>query len=160
MARSRLKMKLTLTEQEFEKLWSSRNISEGDIPSLGMLMLESYRGTIDYEEETIEDAIEEIRSTIKGQYGPFLRDCSLVIEEKGQIAAASLVVWSEAMKLPLLAYSMTDPDFKNQGMGTFLLKKSINALLAQGYKELCLVVTEGNVPAQRLYEKIGFWVFD
>ena len=52
------------------------------------------------------------------------------------------------------------PDFKNQGMAAFLLKNSINALLAHGYKELYLVVTQGNLEAQHLYEKIGFRVFE
>ena len=160
LARSRVKLKLLLKEQEFEKSWSCRNISGGDVHSLGTLMLESYRGTIDYEGEALEDAIAEIHGTIDGKYGPFWERCSFVIEQKGQAVAASLVVWSEDVNLPLLVYSMTHPDFKNQGMATFLLKKSIDALLAQGYKELYLVVTEGNVSAQHLYQKIGFRVFE
>jgi len=153
-------MKLLLKEQEFEESWSYRNISDKDIRSLGILMWESYQGTIDYEGETLEDAILEIHETINGKYGPLLERCSFFIEENGQALSACLMTWSEEMKLPLLAFSMTHPDFKNQGMGTFLLKKGINALLIQGHKELYLVVTEGNIAARHLYEKIGFQIFE
>lgn len=159
MAKSRVKMKLILKQQELEKSWSCRNISPKDIHSIGILMLESYRDTIDYEGETLEDAISEIRSTINGKYGLLLKRCSFVIEENGQAISACIVTWSEEVNLPLLAFSMTHPDLKNQGMATFLLKKSINTLLAQGYKKLYLVVTEGNIAAKHLYEKIGFQVF-
>jgi ribosomal protein S18 acetylase RimI-like enzyme len=159
LRKSRVKMKLLLKEQEFKRSWECRNISVRDIRCLGILMLESYRGTIDYEGETEEDAISEIRETINGKYGPLLEECSFVIEDE-QALSACIITWSEKEKLPLLAFSMTHPDFKNQGMATFLLKKSINALLAEGYKKLYLVVTEGNLEAQHLYEKMGFHLFE
>jgi ribosomal protein S18 acetylase RimI-like enzyme len=149
-------MTLLLREQEFEQSWHYRTISEEDIALLGRLMYESYRDTIDYEGETLEDALEEIRGAIRGQYGPFMENCSFVIEKQGEAASTCLISWSEEFHRPLLTYSMTHPTSKNQGMGTFLLKKSINTLLEQGYQELNLVVTEGNIPAQRLYQKLGF----
>jgi predicted GNAT family acetyltransferase len=160
LTKSRVKMKLALKEQKVEKSWKCRNISAKDMRSLGMLMLESYRGTIDYDGETEEDAISEIRETINGKYGALLEQCSFLVEEDGQALSSCIITWSEKEKLPLLAFSMTHPDFKNQGMAAFLLKKSISALLAQGYKELYLVVTDGNVEAQHLYEKMGFQVFE
>lgn len=160
MARSRMKMRLLLKKQEFAMSWNCRTVSEQDIHPLGVLMLDSFRDTIDYEGETLEDAISEIQGTIAGKYGPFLKPCSFVIEENGQALSACLVTFSMEVNLPLIAYSMTHPDFKNQGMGTFLLKKSINAILAQGYKETYLLVTRGNMIAQHLYEKIGFQVFE
>ncbi len=69
------------------------------------------------------------------------------------MSAIILTLWKEK---PLLAYSMTHPDFKSRGMATYLLKSAINALLTFGYKELFLVVTDGNAPAQHVYEKVGF----
>ena len=160
MARSRMKMKLLLKKQEFALSWNCRTVSEQDIHPMGELMLDSFRDTIDYEGETLDDAISEIQGTIAGKYGPLLRKCSFAIEQNGQVLSACLVTFSMEANLPLIAYSMTHPDFKNQGMGTFLLKKSINALFAQGYKEVYLLVTRGNVAAQHLYEKIGFQVFE
>lgn len=41
-------------------------------------------------------------------------------------------------------------------MGRFLIQKSIESLLAQGYHELSLFVTKGNLPAQHLYDTLGF----
>lgn len=152
-------MKLFLKKQEFKKSLCCRNISEKDIYPLGVLMLESYRSTIDYDGETLEDANSEIRSTLDGKYGPLLEQCSFIVEENERTISACIITWAEEMKLPLLAFSMTHPDSKNKGIATFLLKKSINALLAQGYKELYLVVTKNNIAARHLYEKIGFRVF-
>ncbi len=51
---------------------------------------------------------------------------------------------------------MTRPESKNLGLATFLMKSSINALLTFGHKELVLVVTAGNEPAEHIYEKLGF----
>lgn len=149
-----MRMKMVLEEQEITQLWDYRTIGEDDIRGLGLLMLESYVGAIDYEGETLEDAISEVEGTLHGKYGPFVRTGSLLIEE-GRAVSACIVVWSEEMNGLLLAYVMTHPDFRGEGMATFLLKESMNRLQAEGYKEMYLVVTEGN-PAQHLYEKIGF----
>lgn len=153
-------MKLILKEQNLPNLWKVRNLSQGDINSLARLMFEAYQGTIDYQGETLEDAAEEVQDTINGKYGTLLEQCSFVIEDKGQIISACIVTLLEEKGMPLLTFAMTHPSSKNQGMGTFLIKRSISALLNQGYKELFLVVTEGNSIAQHLYEKIGFRVFE
>lgn len=156
MSKKRIKMKLLLKKQNFKKNWKYRTISQKDIRPLGTLMLESYRDTIDYEGETLEDAVKEVCATLHGKYGLFMEQCSFLIEESGQILSACIVVWSEQPKLPLIAYTMTHPGCQSQGMAAFLLKKSITSLFAQGYKEAYLVVTRGNTAAHHLYEKIGF----
>jgi predicted GNAT family acetyltransferase len=149
-------MKLHLRKQEINDTWNCKNISKKDIRALGVLMLEAYRDTIDYEGEHLEDAISEVEETINGKYGPLLQKCSFMIEEDGQAHSASLVTWSEEMRMPLLAFSMTNSRFKNHGMAGFLLKKSMNSLLEEGYIEVYLVVTKGNDFVQHLYEKLGF----
>jgi predicted GNAT family acetyltransferase len=156
---SRIKMYLHLREQHIEKSWDYRTMSHTDIDSVGTLMLESFRNTIDYEGETLKEAIAEVKATFNGKYGPFLKECSYLIEEKGEPISACIVVYSEEMSLPLIAYTMTHPDYAHKGMATFLLKKSMNALLAHNYKGVHLVVTEGN-PARQVYEKIGFHPFE
>lgn len=164
MSTSRLKMKLTLRKQDFQKYWSYRNIETRDINSLAILMLEAYRNTIYYTGETLEDAISEVQGTFDGKYGSILEKCSFVIENNEQILSTTIITWwqenENVSHIPLLAFSLTHPSYKNQGMATFLIKKSINALLAQGYTELYLFVTEGHASAQHLYEKIGFQVID
>ncbi len=88
------------------------------------------------------------------KFGVFQELCSFAIEEEGRLSSAILVTLLH--EKPLVAFSMTHPDFKNRGMATYLLKSAINALLTFGYKDLFLVVTDGNEPAQHLYEKVGF----
>jgi len=152
----RLWMKVELLRQHLKGAWLFRPISEGDVDVLGSLMLEAYRGTIDYEGETLEEAIEEVHTVLAGGYGPFFEDCSYIIEDEGKILSASMIVMSEKVDAPLLAFSMTHPEHKRKGMAEFLLKASINWLLDAGHQELYLVVTEGNTGAIRLYEKLGF----
>lgn len=149
-------MRLRLKEQEFEERWSHRNVTAGDAVALGELMLEAYRGTVDYEGETLEETISEVRETLNGKYGPLLEQASFLIEEDGRVLSASLVTWWEETNSPLLAFSMTHPVAKGRGMATLLLQLTINTLRALGYEELSLVVTASNHPARHLYEKMGF----
>jgi GNAT superfamily N-acetyltransferase len=149
-------MKLDLQRQDVPGLWSCRNVTREDAGELGRLMLAAYRGTVDYQGETLQEAISEMEETLDGKYGPLLEKCSFVIEKSERIVSASIVtLWTDA-NLPLLAFSMTDPSFRKQGMAGFLIRRSINSLIVRGYRELHLVVTEANDPARRLYEKIGF----
>lgn len=41
-------------------------------------------------------------------------------------------------------------------MGTFLVQRTIDALLDHGYEELDLFVTRTNESAIRIYERLGF----
>lgn len=158
MARTRFKMKLDLTSQPVEQRRDCRAISTGWLVALSQLMLDAYRGTIDDNEETLEDAIKMTQDTFAGGIGPFLKDCSWLIERDGKVLACTLLtLWRGE---PLLAEVLTDPSAQNQGLGAFLIKKSINALLARGYSDLTLFVTKGNLPAQHLYEKLGFQVIE
>jgi ribosomal protein S18 acetylase RimI-like enzyme len=152
-------MKMRMERQAFDDRWLVRKISEDDAESLGHLMLEAFRGTIDYEGETLADSIAEVNDTLSGKYGPFLDRCSFVIEKDGAVVSAVVVTFFEKMTLPLLAFAMTHPDFKNQGMSSHLIMESINALLDEGYDEAYLVVTEGNSPAIHIAQKIGFKSF-
>jgi pimeloyl-ACP methyl ester carboxylesterase len=154
MAHPRLKMRLALAEQALQGAWACRPVCEDDAPALARLMLDAYRGTIDDEGETLDDALAAMQETFAGAYGPLLPLCSFLIEEWGEPLACTLVTCWQGQ--PLLAFVMTHPVLKNYGVGRFLIQKSINALLAHRYQELSLFVTSGNLPAQRLYERLGF----
>ena len=129
--KSRFRMKLELDRQHLAGGWLFRTISEGDVEALGALMLDAYRGTIDYEGETLEDATTEVWTVLAGGYGAFLKDSSYVIEDEERLLSASMVVFSEELGQPLLVFSMTHPDHKRKGMAEFLVKASINALLGE-----------------------------
>jgi GNAT superfamily N-acetyltransferase len=149
-------MRIALKIQDIPEYRNIRRISKDDIPSLGSLMLNSYKGTIDYEGETLEDAISEIQTTLNGKYGTFLEDCSFLAENNENAISAIIITWFEEIRNPLLSFLITHPKYRNQGLGTYLLKKSINALMDNGYHELYLAVTDGNRPAQHLFKKVGF----
>ena len=156
MAKSRQGMRLRLAPQQLDTSWPCRPIAADDIPALGALMLAAYQGTVDYEGETLDDAIGAARSMLAGRYGPFLERCSFVAEQAGQAAGACIItLWNDR---PLVCDIMVHPALKNQGLGTFLLKRSARALFEQGYGELVLYVTVGNDNAQHVYEKLGFQI--
>jgi RimJ/RimL family protein N-acetyltransferase len=77
------------------------------------------------------------------------------IDHEGEVAASTslITLWKDH---PLLAFSMTAPQYQGRGLAGFLICKSLFALKLAGYSELYLVVTEGNTPAEKLYRKIGF----
>ncbi len=155
-------MRNNLAEQPIAGIWNARPITERDGAILGTLMYDAYHYTIDDEGETPDDAVEEIESVLNGKHGPLLGACSFVVEEQGRALGATVITdWIDertGKKQPLLAFLMTRPDASGQGMGTFLLSKSINALLAHGETELVLFVTVGNSTAQHIYQKLGFAV--
>ena len=154
----RLKMRLALTPFEVAARWPVRQVAPDNAPALAALMYAAYRGTIDDEGETEEDTLREVEATLRGQYGPLLGDCSFWIEDQPAglaICATLLTLWRDG---PLLAFVMTHPDAKGRGMATYLIQRSANALLERGERELYLAVTEGNAPAQHVYERLGFRV--
>lgn len=133
-----------------------RTAGPADREALAALLSAAYAGTIDDEGETPEQALAEIDRTMGGAYGPYLGDCSFLVEAEGQPVAASLITgWKEA---PLVAFVMVAPPFQGRGLGELVLRQSMGALWERGEAELVLFVTDGNTPAQRLYARLGFAV--
>ena len=125
-----------------------------DQDQLAALMLAAYRGSVDEEEETMEQAAIELRKTFTGAYGPFLPQCSRVIERNGQIVAATLVTgWQDR---PFVAFAMTAPEFKRQGIARASMLNTMQDVLKCGESLLSLVVTVQNEPAFNLYQSLGF----
>jgi ribosomal protein S18 acetylase RimI-like enzyme len=154
--RRRLKLIARLGPAPIEDRADTRMASPADRQALANLLLAAYAGTIDDEGETPAEALAEIERTLGGAYGPYLEPCSFLAEVDGRVVAASLITrWAEA---PLVAFVMIDPRFQRRGLGERLLRRSMAALWSQGERELLLFVTEGNTPAQRLYERLGFAV--
>lgn len=122
--------------------------------ALAQLLEVSYRGTIEHEGETPEQCFDEMKGTIEGKYGPIISEASFVSLQGSIAKSASLItLWKD---FPLLAFSMTDPAYQGRGLAGLLIRKSMFALKAAGYKVLYLVVTEGNTPAVKLYRRLGF----
>ena len=155
-AAARVWMRLELKRQDLEDSLPIRGIEEEDTAALAELTLAAYQGTIDYEGETLAEAQAEIEKVFASRYGPLIPEASTVVEEEGRLLAACFVTLYE--ERPFVVFMMTHPEHKGRGLGTQLLQTSIDALLDRGHAELDLVVTDGNTPAQRVYEKLGFEV--
>jgi len=60
-----------------------RAVVPADKEALAVLMLDAYRDTVDYNNETLADAVSEIEHTLSGSYGRFLAGCSFVAAGEG-----------------------------------------------------------------------------
>jgi len=135
-------------------LVGERSPTDGDIPQLAALMYSSYRGTIDDEGDSPESALLEIRRTFDGAYGELLREHSKVVDREGRLVHSTIITrWQQR---PFVAFSMTAPTAKRNGLARTCLINAMQDLRAAGECELRLVVTLANLPALRLYERLGF----
>lgn len=133
-----------------------REIENETAEELGRLLYEADRGTVDDKGLPVENSIEEIQLTLSGKYGPFLKNCSLMIIHEGQIISAALFTLPEKEAKPLLAFTMTHPEYKNLGYCQALLKICSSRLKRAGYDECFLSVNSENLPAIAAYKKVGF----
>ena len=94
-------------------------------------------------------------------FGKYPDDYCLVAEKGGKIVGA---IWSRIMNdyghiaddIPSIAISLYK-EYRNQGIGTDLLKQMLNLLKEKGYKSVSLSVQKANY-AMRMYQKAGFKV--
>lgn len=150
----RIDMTAALAVENYRPIEGERQPRSDDDLQLAELMLAAYRGSVDEEEETIEGAAAEIRRAFAGEHGPFLPECSRVIERNGKLVAATLVTCWQGR--PLVAYAMTAPEWKRRGIARASMVNTMQDVLASGESLLSLVVTIKNEPAFNLYTSLGF----
>jgi RimJ/RimL family protein N-acetyltransferase len=121
--------------------------------ALATLMLDAYQGTIDYDDETFEDAIEEVQNYFNNH--PILNHSAILIRNDDCIAAC-LISYLEKQKAPLIAYIMTKRESKRTGLARALLDSVLVNLEVAGFTRVLAVITEGNVPSERLFNRCGF----
>jgi GNAT superfamily N-acetyltransferase len=129
----------------------------GDSGALAKLMIEAYRGTIDDDGETIDDAIREVEGYLAGKHGgqPMLTESRLAFDGDHLAGACLTGEWQERQQ-PLIAYVMTHPAWKNRGVGKLVVAAVLEALREQGYGQVRAVISEGNIPSERLLGGMGF----
>jgi GNAT superfamily N-acetyltransferase len=128
-----------------------------DLQNLAALMLEAYRGTVDSEGEALEDAIREVEGWLAGSHGgPALPEVSRLAFDDAQLVGACLAAEWPWLQMPGINQVMTHPEWKNRGVGRQLLTEVLQALSAAGYEEVRSVITEGNIPSERLFARLGF----
>ena len=138
--------------------FSWRHPKPADAPSLGQLMLDAYRGTIDEQDKTLAEAIGHVQRFFAGEFGDPLLGSSYVAPEEDEPRSVTLVSLFEGE--PLLAQVYTSPAWANRGFAATLIQMSMNGLADAGFQFLNLFVTEGNQAAEHLYAKLGFEPFD
>jgi RimJ/RimL family protein N-acetyltransferase len=128
-----------------------------DLDALAVLMIEAYRGTIDYDGETLPDAIAEVQAYFAGERGgsPLLNASRLGFVE-GRLVGACLAANWDNRGVPLIAYVMTDGAWKLRGAASQLLGQVLVALHAEGFREVRAVITEGNLPSEKLFGRMNF----
>jgi GNAT superfamily N-acetyltransferase len=135
----------------------TRSCLTGDVQSLAELMLEAYRGTVDYEGESLEDAVKEVELWLAGaRGGPALPDASRLAFDGARLVGACLAADWPWMRAPGIAIVITHPEWKNRGVGRRLLTEVLLTLSESGYEEVRAVITEGNIPSERLFAGLGF----
>ena len=160
MTRRRIPLETALTRPLLPPSFVSRPVTPKDREALAILLYAAYRGTIDDEGDSFADALGEIEKTFRGDYGRFLPGCSFVVDDGEFLASACLVSFFAPHDAPLVIFLMTRPEAQRHGLARGLLARSMSALREVGYDRLTLIVTDGNVPAQRLYASLGFRPID
>lgn len=134
---------------------SMRRIGEADLESVGRLYAVCWSASAVGDETA---AITEIRAAWHGEYGVWLRDCSLIAELDGRPIAAVLVVdlppWDDVSDLVFVIDLFTEPDHRRRGLGEALLAASLNAIDTD--RIVGLRVDSENTAAVSLYRKLGF----
>jgi ribosomal protein S18 acetylase RimI-like enzyme len=130
-----------------------------DVEGFANLMWNAYRGTVDDGGESLEDARGEASKTFDGGYGAIDWEASCVVERGGELAAATIVVrdatkWATGEAF--IAFSMTSPKWKRQGLARAGMVRALACLSRRGEPRVHLVVTRENRPAVALYESLGF----
>ena len=124
-----------------------------DRMALADLMMSAYVGTIDYDGETHDQAVEEVDGALTDE--ALLLE-SRVAERDGTIHSAVLASLVDGDAF--IGYLMTRADDKNTGLASALLDQSIEAIWAAGYDRVRCFITEGNRPSENIFTRAGFEV--
>lgn len=128
-----------------------RTVAPSDLAGLGRLMLDAYVGTMDYEDENLDDAMEEVRSFLNDDDS--LLDRSYIVEDEGEIVSAVFV--SMSLGRPFIGYVMTLPSHKKRGLARLAVTHAMKGLADDGHEGIVLYITDGNTPSENLFRSVG-----
>lgn len=127
-----------------------RHPNRDDRDALAELMLDAYRGTIDYEGEGIDEARVEVDDYLANE--PMLSS-SWVVEDEQTMLSAILV--SPGKDVRVVGYVMTRASAKGLGLAGRLLERSLEELRDLGWAAVDAFITSGNTPSERLFARAG-----
>ena len=134
-----------------------RPVKIADAPAIADLMIDAYRGAIDYDDETLEDALAEVHAYLAGERGgqPWLTISCLAFVDDCLVGACLVGEWSER-QLPIIAYVLVRANWKRRGVGRQMVSTVLKVLKEKGFSEVRAVITEGNEPSEYLFQQMGF----
>jgi predicted N-acetyltransferase YhbS len=127
-----------------------RRLEVADRDQVARLMHDAYMGTIDYDGESLVEAIEEIDSWLGGT--PMLDHsfCAVVDDE---VVSAVLIMLVKSD--PLIRSVMTHPEYKGSRLARAVSGASLTTLSQTGHSRVVLYITQGNTASERLFEALG-----
>ncbi len=140
---------------------AARPIVREDLEALATLHAAAYRDRFDRylfleSEDEVVDARNLVSGVFDGRWGELAAEGSRAIEAGGRMVAATLA--ARRPRGTLILDVMVDPKVQGQGFGRAVLSASVRGALEAGAGPIHLNVTDGNVPALRLYRSLGFEV--
>lgn len=129
---------------------STRPPTDDDRGAIADLLLDAYRGTIDDEGETDDDALAAADHSL----ATIDRDASVVLTDGERIVALSFVITLDGR--PYIDPVVTTAARKGRGLGSSAVAASLQRLHDRGLDEVGAVITDGNTPSERLFSALGF----
>lgn len=127
-----------------------RPVSLDDRVAAARLMLAAYRCTVDDEGEDEADALD----AIDDYFSRILWSHSFVmLDDEAVVVMAFVVVVDGRHYIDPVA---TDAAYKGRGLGSRMVVESLCSLAAAGVDEVGATITDGNVPSERLFTRLGF----
>lgn len=160
MKRTRYLLKWSLSAAIHTPDADIRMVLPSDRKALADLMYAAYKGTPEFEGESLANARIVIDDIFANGNGTLLPACSFAAEFGGHLCAAVIITLEPRTVTPFVSYVLTHPACRRQGYAARLLQAAAGALRRKGFNELSLRVTEDNIPALRLYNSLGFTSVD
>ncbi len=109
-----------------------------------------------------EEGFKNINPEIMVKYSKNFRDIFFVIKSKGKIVGYCIYYLKPSISLrgfakqSVISSIATDSNFRGKGFAEKLLRNSIEEMKVNGISSVLLYVNVNNLPAIKLYKKIGF----
>jgi predicted GNAT family acetyltransferase len=128
----------------------TRTLGHEDRDDLAHLILDAYRGTIDYEGETLVEAKDAIDEWLEDS--PML-EASFGVHDGESLVSATLLQVLDSN--PFVRAVMTHPDHKSKGYGTAAVEATLSMLRSSGHQKVVFYTTEGNTASETLFKNLG-----
>lgn len=149
-----VKMALDLTKTFVHEMMEPSPLQESDAKAVAECLFDAYRAALPDDEQTPEQALENVCSALKDPKQPWIPEASYLLKDHLGVQGAIIITRFEG--LPLVNQLVVRPDNWGRGIGENLLQSAMKRLIDRGETTLQLYVLLDNVPAKRLYENMGF----